>query len=544
MSNTESSRVSEVVKKALQQLINKEKAMLRISSSSNMYIRYKRALNEVEKYPHALRALKDIKQVKYIGKSLIEHISKEILSIKEIDKEEYRIIREEAKEIQQDKDSQKKNLFNEVYKRTEVSVKIKTTKKSRKRIFKVSSNGEQKKIPMPFSDVHLLLSVIYNEELSNCTIAEEFSLSYLKHRCIEYIKDKEDLFGSSIFLECADRRIKGILDTLRRAGLIESQQASQITKEGKEAIILLEKAFLIDKANASTESKVKIEKELDIKQQKKKKKEKHIDIDHLQSYNINTQKEKIKNNNISGPVLLIDNRERKGKENQFFFAGMMNRLQVPVESRMLLAGDFIWTDTVDAQELFCNLVVERKTFRDLIHSLRDGRYREQKKRLLSLPGTKVYLVEGRIPKDPPHLLKTFFSCILSTVQGGFFALHSSCIEESLYLLLLLHRYIQSSHLLMKKERLSRLLPTLQKKGIEGLTQEERMAVCLNAIHGVSYSTGLCISKIYKTLANLIICIKKEAAVDTLANIYQPSKEKPLGRKKAHKIISILGIQNQ
>ena len=66
-------------------------------------------------------------------------------------------------------------------------------------------------------------------------------------------------------------------------------------------------------------------------------------------------------------------------------------------------------------ELF--LLIERKTMKDLISSVNDGRYREQKKRLLdsNIPNQKImYLLEGYIDDIPGHM-KTLFGMIINTL---------------------------------------------------------------------------------------------------------------------------------
>jgi crossover junction endonuclease MUS81 len=63
------------------------------------------------------------------------------------------------------------------------------------------------------------------------------------------------------------------------------------------------------------------------------------------------------------------------------------------------------------------LLIERKTMNDLIASVNDGRYREQKKRLLDsgIPQSKImYILEGSLNDIPGHL-KTLYGMIINTL---------------------------------------------------------------------------------------------------------------------------------
>nr|QDO16453.1 crossover junction endonuclease MUS81 [Crypthecodinium cohnii] len=88
-----------------------------------------------------------------------------------------------------------------------------------------------------------------------------------------------------------------------------------------------------------------------------------------------------------------------------------------VEGRSLPLGDVLWVwqpetphcwpESIASQELIAGWILERKTFADLSSSIMDGRYDEQKLRLLEAPGLEAvfYLVEGSdalfgLPVDP------------------------------------------------------------------------------------------------------------------------------------------------
>ena len=81
------------------------------------------------------------------------------------------------------------------------------------------------------------------------------------------------------------------------------------------------------------------------------------------------------------------------------------------------------------------ILIERKTMKDLIASVNDGRYREQKKRLLEagIPRNKImYLLEGRID-DIPGQMKTLFGMIINTLfRDKLSVIRFETIEETIY----------------------------------------------------------------------------------------------------------------
>lgn len=87
------------------------------------------------------------------------------------------------------------------------------------------------------------------------------------------------------------------------------------------------------------------------------------------------------------PVLVIDNRERA-------LATELTRLSVSFTTAVLDVGDFLIQSATTGQPL---LVAERKSLADFAASNADGRYREQRARLMAVRGggaAVVYVLEG------------------------------------------------------------------------------------------------------------------------------------------------------
>lgn len=108
---------------------------------------------------------------------------------------------------------------------------------------------------------------------------------------------------------------------------------------------------------------------------------------------------------MSNTRLIIDNREKDLK------AAFKN-----AEYKNLDIGDIQINYNKDGKdEIF--LLIERKTMEDLIASVNDGRYREQKKRLIEsgIPKERImYLLEGSSDDIPGHF-KTLFGMIINTL---------------------------------------------------------------------------------------------------------------------------------
>mmetsp|Transcript_83129 Transcript_83129/g.269113 ORF Transcript_83129/g.269113 Transcript_83129/m.269113 type:complete len:915 (-) Transcript_83129:54-2798(-) len=109
--------------------------------------------------------------------------------------------------------------------------------------------------------------------------------------------------------------------------------------------------------------------------------------------------------------LILDHREvgagREHAARGALLADLAKKLGAEaVEGRALPLGDVLWVwqpetpdcwpESIASQEFVAGWVVERKTFGDLSASIMDGRYDEQKIRLLEAPGLDgiIYLIEG------------------------------------------------------------------------------------------------------------------------------------------------------
>ena len=89
--------------------------------------------------------------------------------------------------------------------------------------------------------------------------------------------------------------------------------------------------------------------------------------------------------------IIIDEREAMLYE---LCVSMNQTFNIPIEKRVLELGDILF---LSDDESIVHLIIERKSFADLLSSIKDGRYAEQSHRLKNCfpnPHNVVYLLEG------------------------------------------------------------------------------------------------------------------------------------------------------
>ncbi|KAJ1547327.1 Crossover junction endonuclease mus81, partial [Cladochytrium tenue] len=140
-------------------------------------------------------------------------------------------------------------------------------------------------------------------------------------------------------------------------------------------------------------------------------------------------------------VLLIDQREQgMGRDRGFFQNGLAAR-SVRFETRQLALGDIVWIARkkgslmVDEDsEIVLDTVLERKTMDDLVMSIKDGRFAEQKFRLKASGISHViYLVEVQSMDSAQQFgIESVLTAITQTqVESGFFVKMTASADETL-----------------------------------------------------------------------------------------------------------------
>jgi crossover junction endonuclease MUS81 len=115
-------------------------------------------------------------------------------------------------------------------------------------------------------------------------------------------------------------------------------------------------------------------------------------------------------------MLIIDNRE--GKLIELIKSKSTDTFKIPYELKSLQIGDIVISSPTHQDK---TLIIERKCMTDMIASIKDGRYKEQKLRLLAEaannPNTKIcYLIEGNMQDLRfPNEKTVFYGSIVSSI---------------------------------------------------------------------------------------------------------------------------------
>lgn len=137
--------------------------------------------------------------------------------------------------------------------------------------------------------------------------------------------------------------------------------------------------------------------------------------------------------------LLLDNREVASRDNRSGFADALGERNVPLEISALAVGDAVWVaeHKTSGKLAVLDYIVERKSLRDLVQSIMDGRFFEQKTRLKrSQIQNVIYLIEmvGGGPEMASHAqrIRTAMSQIIA-LRGFYLKQTASQNETVLYL---------------------------------------------------------------------------------------------------------------
>ncbi|KAI8340249.1 hypothetical protein BC941DRAFT_419916 [Chlamydoabsidia padenii] len=100
-------------------------------------------------------------------------------------------------------------------------------------------------------------------------------------------------------------------------------------------------------------------------------------------------------------MMVLDNREVKMKSNREYIQDKLEEKGVSVVKRALDLGDIIWVakHVETGEEMYLDIVVERKRMDDLVSSVKDGRFREQKYRLKQSGSRKIFYVIEEYNKE-------------------------------------------------------------------------------------------------------------------------------------------------
>lgn len=270
-------------------------------------------------------------------------------------------------------------------------------------------------------------------------------------------------------------------------------------------------------------------------------------------------------------IIKIDAREHElFKKCQATIAAVPKYQDIKLVSESLPLGDIIINDgTTDC------IIIERKTLSDLAASIKDGRYEEQSYRLNGLQHPNhniIYLVEGdmyrfntfkeRIDKQ------TLYSAMFSIHYfKGFSVMRSNSLEETAVIACnMVYKlvgglkagktgyYGQSSSSTVD-EKCSNdqnnneddkpatdkdYCNVIKKVKKENITPENIGEIMLSQIPGISTTSALAILSQFKTLPNLIECIKKDSTcLNTVCTTDSNGKSRKISKTAIATLIQFL-----
>ena len=236
--------------------------------------------------------------------------------------------------------------------------------------------------------------------------------------------------------------------------------------------------------------------------------------------------------------MIIDNREKD-------LINLLNEKQIQFQTENLELGDILFK--LDNNDI---LLIERKTVDDLMASIKDGRHREQKLRLLKKQneGTHIfYLIEGSLLYNKNK--DTLYSAILNTLmRDNIKIIFTGLIDETVSFLIKIETKLDfyknnnSDNINNSCNHINnKYLDTIKTCKKDNITKEICFQAMLKQIPGVSSLCAESISKIYPSMNDLLKKYnefeneddKKNLLCDIMIN------KRKIGKKLSEKIFLFL-----
>lgn len=235
---------------------------------------------------------------------------------------------------------------------------------------------------------------------------------------------------------------------------------------------------------------------------------------------------------------IIDSRE------QVLLQDLENKLSIPLKTRMLPIGDLIFQK--ENGEIL--LMIERKSVRDLVHSLKDGRYHDQRNRwhefLKNSPNSFVSLwIEGDLMSaDMEEPIRSSLLNSLLRLQTKHLVIvhHVRSRDGFIKSLQMVADKLQKDpyHLVMKPDDTLINPPSLEGYKKSAHSEETYWQSCLALIPSISIQTASRITSfLYPSMVQMVqeLSENQSAVIKKLSGLKLNEKRK-LGEKQALKIV--------
>ena len=249
--------------------------------------------------------------------------------------------------------------------------------------------------------------------------------------------------------------------------------------------------------------------------------------------------------------ILIDTREGK-------LLKLALSSNTPFEKQHLHIGDIhlIKKDKNNNSQI---LVIERKSIPDLLASIKDGRYKEQKTRLNGLLkqgqiGGWFYLVEGTRQFLYREQIKTYYGFIISSqLRDNIQVIHTNNPKDSWeFIVRLMQRFEKDEFKILQiqndkitkdvEQSSSTYIESIKAVKKDNITPSNSQAMAFGTIPGVSFKMGEIILKKYKTLSDLFdtyLGLETEEEKEKLLEEIQISEKRKLGKILSARIYNFL-----
>ena len=153
--------------------------------------------------------------------------------------------------------------------------------------------------------------------------------------------------------------------------------------------------------------------------------------------------------------LIIDNRENK------LIGYLETKKEIPFKKKQLLLGDIqlIVNKEENDDHSFIDYVIERKTIKDLLASVKDGRYKEQKGRIISHIeqkniGAFFYIIEGSSHYLKPNEKTIYQGALISiSLRDNIHIIKTDTIYDTGDFLIRLYKRVNKEDLYTKQNKI-------------------------------------------------------------------------------------------